>query len=125
MVAERVLALLGALAIAAAAGAAGGWAARGWKAERDAWKTEADQLRGDQILAAGDRRTAAEASAGYQAETAAIRAAMAQLAIEANHALRTPIRCAAGVSAVELGDVPIPAASVDRLRRAAGELPPD
>lgn len=121
--AQRALALVGVAAVAMALGAGGAWVARGVYAERAELKDELAQVRAGAVLTASDRRNAREASAGYQVDAERFRALMAQLRSEPNDALQAPVACASGASAVALGDVPIPAAAVERLRRAAGDAP--
>nr|WP_297526924.1 hypothetical protein [uncultured Roseateles sp.] len=119
---QQALAALGAAAFAAALGAGGGWFARGVAEERADLQQQLDHQRGARVLEAADRRAAREASAGFQADANQIRAVMAQLRSEANHALSTRVSCPPGESSIELGDVPVPASAVDRLRRAAGDV---
>lgn len=124
----KVLAAIVAGAASLVVGAAGGWHARGVSDDRARLQSELDQQRGARILEAQDRRTAATASADYQQQLTTIRAALAATSKEAEDALRKPIQCPPGASGVALGDVPVPAVLVDRLRSAGasveGDRPP-
>lgn len=100
----------------------GGWAAKGVKSERDELKAELAQVRGARVLEARDRRVAGEASADLQQVLQKIQAAVTAVPTqEEKDALRAPVQCAAGASAVDVGDVPVPAVLVDRLRRAGAD----
>lgn len=124
----KVLAAIVAGAVSLVVGAAGGWYARGVSDDRARLQADLDQQRGARILEAQDRRTATAAAADYQQQLATIRAALAATSQEAEHALRKPIQCPPGASGVALGDVPVPAVLVDRLRSAVasgeGDRPP-
>lgn len=110
----------------AAASFIGGWYAKSVKAERDQLAGELASLKGSRVLEARDRRLAGDASAEYQQVLQQIRAAVAAVPTkEVKDALQAPVQCAPGASAVDLGDVPVPAVLVDGLRDAGADRPAD
>lgn len=113
--------LMAACAVAAAA-FVGGWCAHATWAERAQLKDELAQVRGARVLEARDRRLASEALADYRLVLEQVRAAVqAAPSKEENDALQSPIKCAPGASSVAFGDVPVPGATVDGLRRAGAD----
>ena len=111
--------------VIATAGAAAGWYAKSVKVERDELRGELVQERDARQALANDVRTGNQASAGFQQQLQRINAALSTMSKEANHALQAPVACADGASAVALGDVPVPAVLVDRLRDAGADRPAD
>ena len=95
--------------------------AAGVTADWDAQKG-ADQ-RAAESIAARDRLQASMASASYQAQRAEIAGRAGSQTPEARYALHATICPAAGAFSkpLELGDVPVPAAQLDRLRRAGAD----
>lgn len=111
--------LLLAVAVAASALAFGWWLGAG----RVQGKWDAAELqreRGAQVLLAQDRRRVADQAGQFEAQRAALQARATSLSLEPRYELQGPVPCAAGASAV-LGDLPVPAAAVDRLRRAGAD----
>lgn len=126
MVLERSAIPVAVAAALAAACFACGWYAKGVKADRDRLEVDLAELRGVRVLEARDRRLAGEASAEYQQVLQQIRAVVAAVPTkEEKDALQVPVHCADGASAVQLGDVPVPAVLVDRLRSAGADREAD
>lgn len=113
---------------AAAALAGVAWHLSAVRAARDNGRAEV-QARWDaavsqaQEAAAADRAAQAEsarsAAADHEAQKAAIAANLEDARHDLQKALRRPIRCPAGAS-LAVGDVVLPAATLDSLRDAAG-----
>lgn len=76
------------------------------------------------VLHAQHTRQAAMAADRSEAQRSAIRARAAKLLPEVRNELLAPIPCVAGAFA-PLADLPIPAAVLDRLRRAGADFPAD
>ena len=119
----QVLVGVGAAALAAALCAGGGWVARGIVAERDALQLQVEQASAARKVERQDGSRIVAASTSYQQQAAQIRAGLLQPSKEADYALRTPVRCADGASAVDVGGVPVPAVLVGRLRDAGADWP--
>ena len=84
-----------------------------WDAQARAEQAAADTAR------ESDRLRARAAETRYEAQRAAIAARATQVSPEVRHALHAPI-CPPG-AALELGDVPVPAAVLQRLHDAGAD----
>ena len=91
---------------------------RKWDARVQADKEAADAAR------EVDRLRSSAAATKYEAQRAAIASRAAQVSPEVRNALSAPICRPLGASApgVRLGDLAVPAAVVDRLRRAGADF---
>jgi len=110
--------------LAAAAVLAGTWHLSARLVHADWAAADLARERAATVLHAQHIRQAAMASDRSEAERSAIRARAAELLAEVSDDLQAPIQCVPGASA-PLADLVLPAAVLDRLRRAGADIPSD
>lgn len=106
----------------------GGWQKH--RAQADVARCEAQQVADRQAAKSqreADRLRALAAATDYEARRATIARRATQVSPEVRNALSAPICMPLGASApsVRLGDLPVPAAVLQRLRDAGTDTPPN
>lgn len=109
------------LVVAAAAALAGGGYWQGGRVVQGRWDAAELQREREQAEAAAEqRRLADRAARGFEVARARLAEAAPAARAAVGAGLRAPVACSAGAASVALGDLRVPAAVVDGLRRASG-----